>query len=906
MKKHLHFYLGLLIILVSFQSTAPVEEIVRDEIQISVPDGFELEDLYSPSENDQGSWVSMAEGPNGLFYACDQYGNIFQFRMPEPGQVLDKTQVDTLNLEIGQAHGLLWAFNSLYVAVNRNWPGKDDNQEIRGSGVYRLKDSNNDGELDDIQILLKLQGSGEHGPHSMVVGPGGDEIYFIAGNHTLVPEALVQNSRLPNNWGEDNLLPPFLDARGHANNIKAPGGWIARTDPDGKDWELVSAGYRNPFDFAFNEDGELFAFDADMEWDLGAPWYRPIRVCHVTSGSEFGWRTGSGKWPPYYPDNLPAVVNLGQGSPTAIMMGTNLNFPAKYKKGLFVFDWSFGTMYFVDLQAKGSSYTGQFEEFLWGTPLPLTDGIAGSDGAMYFMTGGRNLESHLYRLRFTGKDGSTEKSSSTETEKDLRALRQYLESFHNVEPSEAAVVVAWENLNHTDRFIRYAARIALEHQPISSWQSNFFKATDPDRIIQSGIALARNADVSSQEQIIAKFNILDWNKLSRNQRIDMARATQLVLIRMGMPKGTPKAQLISSWSDRFPSADNQLDREMSQILIYLGAEDAVEKCVKLLVKHTLEKTSTHPEMLSAAVSGRSAQYGADVEKVLEKMPPTEATFYGTLLSNAYTGWTKELREKYFQWYYDILAAEGGASFKAFIENMRQRAMTNVPDDEKNYFQEVSGVYSPMADLANLPKPEGPGRNYNSSDINGITRQGLSKDFTGDINKGKRVFQAALCSSCHRMRGEGVINGPDLTQIHTRFERGGIIEAIFSPHEEISDQYAFTLLQLIDNKKVAGKIKLETDEKVVLMPNPFSSIQTVEVLKKDIIKQELSPVSPMPAGLVNRLNESELTELFAYLLSGADPEHVYYGGTKGFRVGDEGDNYKQRKAEKDGEDKEVKK
>ena len=43
-----------------------------------------------------------------------------------------------------------------------------------------------------------------------------------------------------------------------------------------------------------------------MEWDFNTPWYRPTRVCLVTSGSEFGWRNGAGKYPPYYPDNLAA------------------------------------------------------------------------------------------------------------------------------------------------------------------------------------------------------------------------------------------------------------------------------------------------------------------------------------------------------------------------------------------------------------------------------------------------------------------------------------------------------------------------------------------------------------------------------------------------------------------------
>ncbi len=41
---------------------------------------------------------------------------------------------------------------------------------------------------------------------------------------------------------------------------------------------------------------ELFTYDSDMEFDIGVPWYRPTRINHVTSGAEFGWRSGSGVW----------------------------------------------------------------------------------------------------------------------------------------------------------------------------------------------------------------------------------------------------------------------------------------------------------------------------------------------------------------------------------------------------------------------------------------------------------------------------------------------------------------------------------------------------------------------------------------------------------------------------------
>lgn len=849
------------------------------EIVYTIPEGFELEELYHPKGHSHGSWVALAEGENGRFYASDQQGDLYQFQIPEIGATLDSTMVDSIDLEIGRAHGLLWAFNSLYVSVNASWED-DDGEQLRenGSGVYRLQDTNDDGDLDKLTMLLKLEGSGEHGPHSLVLSPDGKEIYFIAGNHTLIPEDLTKNSRLPATWDEDNLFPPYLDARGHANEIEAPGGWIAKFNPDGTDWELISAGFRNPFDMGFNQDGELFAFDADMEWDIGMPWYRPIRVCHVTSGSEFGWRTGSGKWPAYYTDNLPAVINLGQGSPTAVVMGKDLGFPQKYKTGMFVFDWSFGTTYYVELKPNGSTYQGTKQEFFSGTPLPLTDAIAGSDGAMYFATGGRKLDSRFYRLRYTGDLGTAGTLTAGGAGEQLRALRKQLETLHR-EDAPASVDLIWPHLNHEDRFIKYAARIALEHQNSSTWQRKLATEEDPDRIIQASIALARKGISKARGMAVGRLNTLDWEGLDKVQKLGLLRAYGLLGIRLG-PFSSNQANSISEkLSDKFPTGDYALDRELGQLLIYVGDEKATGKAIALLEKHTQEKTITHPEMLMEEVTNRSEQYGPLILDVLKNMPPTEALFYGTLLSHAKEGWNKELRERYFNWFYDGLNAKGGLSFKPFFENIRKKAMTNVPADQREYFEELSGIYQPGEELANLPQPVGPGDEYNSSQISRILNKGL-KDYEGDIAKGKQVYQAALCASCHRMRGEGGVIGHDLTQLHSRYKRNEIITAIFSPNDEISDQYAFTLFHMKDGKKVAGKVLSEAGDKVVIAPNVYSSAYTVDLAKSDIVKKELSPISPMPSNLLNRLNEEEIIDLFAYLLSGGDEEHHYYGGTKG--------------------------
>ncbi|MGH2622587.1 MAG: PQQ-dependent sugar dehydrogenase, partial [Sphingobacterium sp.] len=415
--KNVHLFLcSMLMLVFAGACNGPEkEEVVEDDNpktkKIVLPDGFAIEHLYSPSDSEKGSWVAMTFDDKGRMITSDQYGGLFRLELPPIGsdstvkpkiEALDfpkENPADTSSnkVGIGFAQGLLWANNSLYVMIN-HWP---NDVLSKGSGLYRLQDTDNDDKLDKITQLLALNGEGEHGPHSIIQGPD-SAIYIVAGNHTDLPK--MDSYRLPNNWKHDNLFPHILDPQGHATDRKEPGGWIAKTDAEGKHWELISAGYRNTFDIAFNDQGELFAYDSDMEWDFGMPWYRPTRIVHVTSGSELGWRTGNGKWDPNYLDNLPATLNIGQGSPTNLLYASKAKFPDKYRNSLLAFDWSFGIIYSVKLDEKGATYKANAEEFVSGSPLPLTDGEIGPDGSLYFLTGGRRLESDLYRVYYKGHE----------------------------------------------------------------------------------------------------------------------------------------------------------------------------------------------------------------------------------------------------------------------------------------------------------------------------------------------------------------------------------------------------------------------------------------------------------------------------------------------------------------------
>ena len=866
------------------EATGPVDPKVE---RLKLQPGFTAERLFGPSENEDGSWVSMTFDDKGRIIASDQYGALYRLVVPPVGDTT-KTTIEKLAIPndntlvgdtskkkvgIGFAHGLLYAFNSLYVMVN----SLNDEATSRTSGLYRLQDTDGDDQFDKVTLLKALKGEGEHGPHSLILSPDKKSIYVVIGNHTDIPQ--LDAYQLPSNWKEDNLFPLITDPNGHAVDRKAPGGWIAKVDPESNRWELISAGYRNPFDIAFNAAGDLFTYDSDMEWDFGTPWYRPTRICHVTGGSEYGWRTGNSKWSPSYPDNLPPVLNVGQGSPTNLMYSGNARFPEKYKNTLFAFDWSFGIIYAVHLEADGASYKAEGEEFLSGSPLPLTDGEIGPDGAMYFLTGGRRLESDLYRVYYKdNKEKTTDELLGTPEETPESKLRKQLEAYHGA-PQAGAVDFAWPQLKNSDRFVRYAARIALEHQPVAEWQQRALDEKDPVTATQALIALARQGNAGVKNQLLNALTAIDFAKLSEPQQIDIVRAFELVFSRMGQPDAAAKEKVIAFLDPQYPAKTNELNRVLSKVLVYIEAPKAVEKTMALMA--TAKDEDTQKTFTSSSdLIMRNPQYGMDIANMLSNVPPQQQTYYANVLSKAKTGWTPELREKYFQWFYNAFSYKGGHSFRGFINKSRTNALENVPKAQFAHFNTISGDSivnrsgNALADAAIQPK--GPGRRWKMEDALPVIDSGL---VNRNFEQGRAMFAASLCISCHTMKGEGGVSGPDLTQLGTRFSAKDILEAIIDPSKTISDQYGATVFYLKDGGSVLGRLIKEEGDNYVISQNPFAPQIVREIPKKDVTRTRVSDVSPMLPGMINRLNNEELKDLVAYLVAGGNKEHEVYTGKK---------------------------
>lgn len=844
----------------SYARGAPQGEpgyVLDPDTQITLREGFDAELLYAVPSS-QGSWVAMTFDPKGRIIVSDQDDKgVFRVTLPQGGDPGSQIQVESLKgfpylpidwgkRRVGGALGFLYAFDSLYMSSMK--------------GFYRIRDTDGDDTFDEFQLLKKLGVGYEHSAHSIIKSEDGEALYLVTGNHTRVPDGV--RSLQPPVWGMDSLLTPMPDTMGHAVGIKAPAGWICRISPDGQDWSMIASGFRNPVDLALNKEGELFTFDSDLEFDIGSPWYRPTRVNHVVSAGEFGWRTGSAKWPEYFADGNGAVVNVGPGSPTGISFGHHSNFPSEYQDKLFICDWTFGTIYTVEMEESGSSYTGTKTEFLHGNPLNIAAMRFGPDGHMYFVTGGRNTASKLYRIRYTGERDGGEPRQLTKNQ-PLRDLRHSLERYHGSHDGGiAAVEAAWPQLSHADRNIRYAARLAIENQDLGLWQEKVFSESDPRRIIYASIALCRHGDKSLSGRVLSKLGTLPFDSLEQGDQLALLRAYSLCFIRLEHPTPEQTSAVIAKLEPSYPADDEQLDAELCRVLSYLDSPQVVSKTIGLM-KATQTKTVAYDkEMLDRH------EYGKDILKMMSNTPNSQNIHYAYSLRRVRSGWTLEDRKYYFGWLNETLEKSGGKSFSGYIRAIRQDAIEHLPAEDAAAVSWLLGEIASM-DLSKLPTPQGPPVAWTVDSA----MQLFENDLQGrDFKNGKKMFSAGRCVACHRFEGSGGYSGPDLGSVGNRYSIRDILVAICEPSQSISEQYQASTVTFEDGGSIYGRIIYKNDTEIAVAPNPFNLGEVKKVPITKVKQIERSQVSMMPPGTIFAMNADELKDLVAYLISAGNPKH----------------------------------
>lgn len=792
-----------------------------------VPEGFQAEVLRLAGEG-EGSWISMTFDDAGRIIVGRDDEGLMRLTLPVGEGEVTAESLSTGEVEMRHCRGVLFAHNSLYVTAT------DSN------AFYRLRDMDGDGTFELVEKLSELDYRSRygHGANQIALGPDG-KIYLAAGNDVGFPPKMANDSPYRDPQKD------WLIANPHDTGEDDRVGYITRMDPEGKSWEVLAGGLRNEVDIAFNREGEMFTYDADMEWDVGLPWYRPTRVNHVVSAGEYGWRWGTGKWPTYYEDSLPSTLDTALGSPTSICFGYESNFPEKYREALLLGDWQNGRVLAAHLKPRGASYEADYDVFIQGAPLNICDMVFGKDGAFYFITGGRGSQSALYRVRYVGREatesGTNEEAVDLALEERLRkeaeaarAVRHQLEAFHSKE-DPAAIEAAWPYLGADDRWLRFAARLAIENQPVATWRERAFQEQQPLAASVAMLALARASDGMDRTAAHAALAALPLEKMDRETQIVALRTMAVWFSRHGLPEEEWREKLIERISPLLPGTDHRVNLLVAELQLALQAPGAVPTIMSLL-----EAAPTQEEQIG----------------------------YARLLVYGGAPWDEESRRAMLRWMAKSRRMTGGRLVATVLTQMRQDFVASIAEGERGaYASEIAAMEAPIeAETIGSTRP--------------VVKQWTLEDFSAELSsplhgRSWRSAQVAIreasCLKCHRAGGQGAAIGPDLSHVGGRFDERTMLESILNPSLAIDPKYQNMTYLMDSGQVIVGRPTAVSAKTIVVETDPLA--QTTETVERANL-EEVHPasLSPMPTGLIDVLTRDEVLDLLAWLKAGGDANH----------------------------------
>lgn len=125
----------------------------------------------------------------------------------------------------------------------------------------------------------------------------------------------------------------------------------------------------------------------------------------------------------------------------------------------------------------------------------------------------------------------------------------------------------------------------------------------------------------------------------------------------------------------------------------------------------------------------------------------------------------------------------------------------------------------------------------------------------------RALYAKSCAACHKMFGEGLDLGPELTGSQ-RHNLDYLLENIIDPSASVARDYRMEIIQTADGRVLTGFLSAETESTLTLR----AINEEIVIPKAEVEDRTISKVSIMPEGLLLPLNESEVIDLIAYLQS----------------------------------------
>lgn len=149
--------------------------------------------------------------------------------------------------------------------------------------------------------------------------------------------------------------------------------------------------------------------------------------------------------------------------------------------------------------------------------------------------------------------------------------------------------------------------------------------------------------------------------------------------------------------------------------------------------------------------------------------------------------------------------------------------------------------------------------------------------SNSFDVGEKLFSVASCIGCHKMNDKGANVGPDLTKLPPEYRPVDVLLHMLEPSKKIDKKYQSNLFILTSGRVVNGLVLKEDATTVQVIDNPTSPDRVRTLNKADIDEREVSNISIMPKGVLNKLTREEILDLLAYVVSKGDRKSKLFAG-----------------------------
>ena len=728
---------------------------------------------------------------------------------------------------------LFWTNSTIRSPIGMELLPKGDS---RGDGVFiaskdkvvLILDKDRDGKGDEEIIIASGWKNTFHNVDALgiAVSPKDGSVYFSIGT--------------------ENFANPFLvnPATGKSDfKLSSDRGTIQRIAPDFKSRETVCTGVRFACALAFNREGDLFATDQE-----GATWLpngNPLdELLYIVPGRHYGF-------PPRHPKHLPNVIDeppvmeYGPQHQSTVGMVFNESVnggphfgPASWRGDALICGESRGKLYRTRLVKTPTGYVAQ-NHLIACLGLLAVDTCVSPQGDLLIACHsgppdwgtGPTGDGRIFKVRYAGK----------EFPQPVWAWAAAPDEFR----------VAFNRPLDPESWAGAKEKIRIE-------AGRYVSAGDRYEVIRPGYQIVRDQMTTPRRWVELQGLTLSADRRTLILRIP--RQTETVGYAVTLP--VPEAGRVKSGIAQQPEMD--LAVSLNGLQATLGSNETTTKVIlphgslqaaRRFTTGSAEHEEFFRRLETADASTLTLEGGLNRANIFVPATQPGSTLDWDIAADAFANRIMTVRETF----------SGSAPREVvFGDSSKQRlaafrvAVNGRHNPEGDLTFALDGQARPIS-VSRLFVPwasEAPAKAANAMPV-------ARTDVKGRWLHGRRLFfGAAACGTCHTIRGEGVMVGPDLSNLIFR-DRESVLKDILQPSAAINPDHLGSVVKFKDGEEATGIVRVLNKEKVIL--RQAGGVET-ERPRGEVASVEPMKTSLMPDGFGAALTADQQEDLLTFLLT----------------------------------------